>query len=383
MSGGHLIAFDTHPIQYRSPVFRQIAERHKEFKVFYFNHGFDGQKWWYHERPKTQTIPTSPELTMGFEFHVLHTDALSVRQRYIALKQVIERERPGAIILHGYYSPENWILGWLARQLKIRIIFLGEVMHSSGPLLRRTLRRPVQKIFFSQVDRFIAIGDRAKAFYSDFPIDANKIIPAHYCVDVQQFNLPREQASKRRDAWRIRHGIPLDAFVNLFVGRLFDRKRPNDFISIHRKIRNPAFHSVMVGSGPMETEILKSTQDLHNFHYLGFQNQAALIDIYHGSDCLSLLSEYETWGLVANEASACGLPVIVTSECGVANDLVIEDETGYVVKVGDIDAAIARLNTLQEDKKRIQMGEAAQKRVMKEYSPDQFADAYLTAYEQL
>jgi glycosyltransferase involved in cell wall biosynthesis len=49
-------------------------------------------------------------------------------------------------------------------------------------------------------------------------------------------------------------------------------------------------------------------------------------------------SESETWGLVVNEAMACGLPAIVSSAVGCGRDLVVEGRTGWTFPVADVDA---------------------------------------------
>jgi len=62
--------------------------------------------------------------------------------------------------------------------------------------------------------------------------------------------------------------------------------------------------------------------------------------------------EYETWGLVVNEAMTGGIPAIVSDMVGCAPDLVVSDCTGYVFRSGDttdlsraIDCLVARLDS--------------------------------------
>jgi glycosyltransferase involved in cell wall biosynthesis len=74
---------------------------------------------------------------------------------------------------------------------------------------------------------------------------------------------------------------------------------------------------------------------------------------YADLDALVLPSgEYETWGLVVNEAMTGGIPAIVSDMVGCAPDLVQEDRTGYVFRSGDvagltrsIDRLVARLES--------------------------------------
>jgi glycosyltransferase involved in cell wall biosynthesis len=73
-------------------------------------------------------------------------------------------------------------------------------------------------------------------------------------------------------------------------------------------------------------------------------NQQQMAEAYALADVLVLPSDAgETWGLVVNEAMACGLPVIVSDEVGCAPDLVIEGQTGCTYRCGDIEGLSASM----------------------------------------
>ncbi|MEX2399812.1 MAG: glycosyltransferase, partial [Rhodothermales bacterium] len=102
-------------------------------------------------------------------------------------------------------------------------------------------------------------------------------------------------------------------------------------------------HALFVGDGPLRG-MLEAEADPERVHFAGFRNQTELPACYAAADALVLPSDgRETWGLVANEAMACGLPVIVSEAAGCAPDLVREGETGFTVPLGDIEALAARL----------------------------------------
>ena len=69
--------------------------------------------------------------------------------------------------------------------------------------------------------------------------------------------------------------------------------------------------------------------------FAGFQNQSRMPAWYGLADVLALTSESETWGLVANEAMSCGVPVVVSDRAGCADDLVDEALTGRRFRCGD------------------------------------------------
>lgn len=66
--------------------------------------------------------------------------------------------------------------------------------------------------------------------------------------------------------------------------------------------------------------------------FLGFVNQAEMPSVYAAANCLVLPSNgEETWGLVINEAFACGLPAIVSNEAGCVPELIKEGSSGWVM----------------------------------------------------
>jgi L-malate glycosyltransferase len=95
---------------------------------------------------------------------------------------------------------------------------------------------------------------------------------------------------------------------------------------------------LLVGDGPEMTVVCKQVKDLglkDRVLFLGKQDN--LEELYSISDLKLLLSEKESFGLVALEAMACGVPCIGTDIGGIPE--VIEDGcNGYICDVGDVDA---------------------------------------------
>ncbi len=378
---GRLLAFDTHPIQYRSPVFRELAGMLGSFRVIYFNDAFDSRKWWFSEvgkiPPQTWNLP----LREGFESAVIHTRNDSPGRVWTQLRDILIRERPQAVLIYGYYQWEHWCLRLLCKRLGIALLFVGETFEKSRSPVRGWLIR----FFFAGVDDFISIGTKTHEYYGRLGIPEKRLWRAKYCTDVDFFRLSASRASEIRHDWRESLGIANSAFVALFVGRLFERKRPMDLVAIHRRLVGfPDYFTAVVGNGELGASLREASRELPNFRLLGFQDQPSIIRAYHGADILLVPSEFETWGLVVNEAAACGLASIVTDRCGASGDLVVEGKTGYIVPVGDIERFAAHLSRLQTDSGLLAcLGMAARDLVTTEYAPHQFASAIRDAVQKL
>ncbi len=109
-------------------------------------------------------------------------------------------------------------------------------------------------------------------------------------------------------------------------------------------------------------------------YFTGFLNQSEMPKAYAVADSLVLSSGRETWGLVVNEAMACGLPAIVSEECGCVPDFIIQGETGYSYPCGDISALSKYMIYLADNpEKTHSLGSAAFKHIQK-YSVENAGD---------
>ena len=84
--------------------------------------------------------------------------------------------------------------------------------------------------------------------------------------------------------------------------------------------------------------------------FTGFLNQTEIPAAYAAADCLVLPSDHrETWGLVVNEAMACGLPAIVSDQVGCGPDLIEPGQTGAIFPSGNWEALAQTLVDLAAD----------------------------------
>ena len=185
-------------------------------------------------------------------------------------------------------------------------------------------------------------------------------------VDIEQFR-PRQ-----RTHWlRQRLGIPADAPVAGFLGRLSWEKGPDVFLravlGTHQAV--PDAHFVLTGEGPM----LEQLQ--------GFARQFGLADKVHfaglQTDIPAVLSEYdlmvssshsEAMPLAILEAMACGVPVLATRAGGVP-DLIQHGITGWMVGLNDYEALAREMMRLLRAPDVLQaMGQAARQRAVERFS---------------
>jgi glycosyltransferase involved in cell wall biosynthesis len=187
------------------------------------------------------------------------------------------------------------------------------------------------------------VGQKSKAFYEHYRYPANRLFFSPHCVHNDWF--AARATTEARVQVRRSYGIRKDAFLVLFAGKLVAFKRPLDVVASAARCRiaDQPVEVMVAGSGELESEMRRRAGELGvPLHMLGFCNQTQMPAAYAAADVLVLPSNgEETWGLVVNEALACGRPVIVSDACGCAPDLAGDGKAGRVVPLGDIDAIAA------------------------------------------
>jgi len=129
---------------------------------------------------------------------------------------------------------------------------------------------------------------------------------------------------------------------------------------------------IVVGSGSMLHELVKLAENLNinnSITFVGKIENDGVVDYLHKMDIFVVpsISDSETFGVSAVEASACGLPVIA-SNIGGLPEVVINGKTGFLVKPKDIDDLTEKLLMLINDKPmRKIMGEKGRHYVEENY----------------
>lgn len=181
-------------------------------------------------------------------------------------------------------------------------------------------------------------------------------------------------------------GIPQEAKVILFVGRLDPQKAPGDLLTAFACFAEQVadFHLLFVGDGPLKAELQQNASQLpctSRVHFAGWQPQ--IPQLMQAADCLVLPSLWEGMPNVVLEAMASGLPVISTAVDGVS-ELIQNGEQGVLVATGspaEIQQALQALYTRPAVFHK--MAENAQNTVKKEFTWDSIAHKYELMYEKI
>ena len=337
-------AITSHPIPYQSPIFQAIAQQPDVDLTVYFGCDYGTNSTKIHpgfNKAFAWDIP----LLDGYKYVFLKGSKPDIgvndwRMDGPELKSYFESNDYDGVIVFGWNKVLFWQAIWWAKRYNIPLILRAESNLKNGQSwLKKRIKSFLFPILFKQFKAFMSIGSHNAELYRHFGVDPVSIHDAPYCVDNEFFASRAANSVMEASKLRFELGIPENDTVFLFVAKYIDRKRPLDLISAALMNKEHCnFHVILVGGGEL-TEVCQgaiTANQLDNVHLVGFINQKELPTYYAAADVFVLPSNYETWGLVLNEAMACGLPGIVSDTCGATQDMIIEGETGYSYPMGDV-----------------------------------------------
>ena len=140
---------------------------------------------------------------------------------------------------------------------------------------------------------------------------------------------------------------------------------------------------VLLGTGPLREEMMRHVEreDIGGVNFAGFQQLEDLTGFYAGAGAFVHPALQEQWGLVVNEAMACGLPVLVSRTVGAAYDLVQDGVNGFRFdprETGELSALLERVSA--PDFPRAAFGEAS-RRIIADWTPEEFGENFRRAAE--
>lgn len=238
---------------------------------------------------------------------------------------------------------------------------------------RSTLSATVVPPLLRRFDAYFALSSGARDHLVELGAQREDVTVLPNSTDVAAFRDAIDESAQT--TLRQRHDVDDHEFVVLYVGLLTEAKGAGDLVAAVADIEDPTPHLLVVGDGPDRDPIQERAERMlgDSVTFTGKLPNDSLPNYYALADAFVLPTHRDTWGLVLNEAMACGTPVVTTTAAGAVGDLVVDGETGLVVPPEDptaLGAAIERLATSPAERQAIV--DRATERV-EQYTPDEYA----------
>ena len=271
----------------------------------------------------------------------------------LELLEVIQRT--GANVIHAATPGPMGLAGLLAaRALDIPFVasyhteLADYALALTGDRLVADLAGRAVGWFYSQAERVYVPTRTTGRGLMEQGVDPARLFIFGRGVDTETFG-----PSHRTWPMRRRMGGK-SAIVVLYVGRISQEKGLAVLADAFRlaATSHPELELVLIGEGPYRDALGRRLAGTPH-RFLGPLTGSALSSAYASADLFCLPSRTETFGQVALEAAASGLPVIVTDQGG-AHESVVDGETGLVVPADEPHALAAAIDTLARDPARRQ-----------------------------
>ena len=310
-----ILAFADFPSPYRVEVFKGLAKEYDMLVVFDKMSDQNRNAAWFCKDTGLNSISLLEEagrmqfekelkqikkydLVLAYDYHIKNAIRLEI--------DCIKNKVPYIMNLDGAFIRKNFIKNIIKRYL---------VTHAAG---------------------YFASGNHAAEYFKYFGADENKIY-YHPFTSLHADEVLKEPLSEtEKTRYKKKLGVDKSKMV-LTIGQFIHRKGFDVLLEAWNKELDESCSLVIVGGGEEENQYRQYIADhnLENVQLVGFKQKEEIFEYYKAADLFVLPTREDIWGLVINEAMACGLPVISTNMCLGAVELIENGINGYIVPVNN------------------------------------------------
>jgi glycosyltransferase involved in cell wall biosynthesis/GT2 family glycosyltransferase len=333
------------PTPYRAPLLDTVADRPDlDLTVLYAAQTVAGRTW--HVEPRHRAVYLRGIKVPGAERVLRHDYPVTP-----GVLTWLRRARPDVVVVSGWSTfAAQAAIAWSRRNRVPYVLVVESHDEDPRPGWRRTIKGTVVPPIVRGASSVLVTGTVAKRSMVARGASPQRVRVFANTVDVDAFGERADRLAARRPELRAELGAGTEDVVVLSVGRLVQDKGMDVLIRAVAAAGNPRLVLALAGDGPARSRLEGLAAEVGvRLVLAGDRPWERIIELYVAADVFALLSEREPWGVVVNEAAACGLPLVLSDRVGAAHDLLHDGENGILVPVGDIGAAADALRRLAED----------------------------------
>ncbi len=292
--------------------------------------------------------------------------------RISGIIKAIQDFKPTVVNLTGYYDLASWAILFYCKIKGIKTVLSNE--STAGDHSRNNIKEHIKSLIIKQFNGFFNFGTLSKNYLLNLGGKPKQMLVNRNCVDNLAIRSIYDKSIINRVTQQKRLGLSVKNFI--FVGRLIDYKNLFHFLEafgMAQKSSSQDWGVVILGDGELKNDlqsfVLEKNIPKISFHQgVSWQQVPEYLAL---SNVLVLPSYSEPWGLVVNEAMACGLPVLVSEKCGCAIDLVQHGENGFIFSPDNLEELTNLLSKFMNmnEESLSRMGNISEK-IIQDYSPE-------------
>jgi len=293
----------------------------------------------------------------------------------------LQRFRPDSILCGGYNYPAFWeALVWAKFNSAPFVAWIEST--SRDQRNPNALTEFIKRRFINNCSAFVVPGKSAFEYVVSMGVPAERIHTAPNAVDNRRFASLARSVREREAQHRTELGLPPRYFV--YVGRVTREKGVFQLMEAYTQLE-PELRSrvglVLVGEETAKNELMKGAAKIYpgTVVFPGFAQRDQLAAFYALAEALVFPTLSDPWGLVVNEAMACGLPIIASDAAGCVADLVRDGENGYVIPSASVDKLAEAMAAFARDSHLASRMGQHSARLIEGFSPECCAAGLATA----
>ena len=261
--------------------------------------------------------------------------------------------RPDVVITTGFNPTHLFAFAYAKLSGAVHVAMTDGTFESEKSL--GEIHRLVRRFVYARSGAFIGASRGSTRLYLDYGVPERTIFQSPLAVDNAKF---AQSANGGRD------------FDLMFCGQLIARKLPLFALDVAERTSVVLGRSVtvlVVGAGPMQEEVVLRSKSVRGIRITVFGQapQEQLPALYSRCKVLLFPTLQDPWGVVANEASAAGLPVLISPAAGAAGELVLHGVSGEILPLDPDAWATAAAALLSDQEKWNQFSEAAKRQAQR------------------
>jgi glycosyltransferase involved in cell wall biosynthesis/GT2 family glycosyltransferase len=340
-----VVVVSPEPTPYRSPLFDLISARSEvELTVVYAGQTVAGRTWDVETRHPAVVLE-------GFRVPGARR---ALRHDYPVTPEVFGVLRdadPDVVVAHGWSTfPSQAAIAW-SRWHGIPYLLLVS-SHDAVDRVRwrHAVRRPIVPPVVRGAWGGLALGTLSRESLVAHGLAPERVRLFANTIDVVAVGEQADRLAASRPGLRETLGLADGDVAVVSAGRLVPEKGHDTLIRAVAAADDPTLAVVIAGEGPERATLERLASDIGvRLALTGDLPWDRLLEAYVAADVFALLSTWEPWGVVVNEAAACGLPLVLSGQVGAAADLLRDGRNGTLVQAGDVAAAAAALRGLAAD----------------------------------
>jgi glycosyltransferase involved in cell wall biosynthesis len=320
-----------------------------------------------------------------WRFRYRYIRLLHLNGRAVGLPKGLLVGRSPDVLVSLYDQPAYALGQMVARRRGIHTALWAELTFDRW-VKRRAWKERLKKSIFQRADAIFVPGSDGRAYAERYRRGSEHIHTIPQVIDVEYYR--RGHAHAHGDREPRRQELGLRGVTYLYVGRLWSGKGVDHLLHAFGLLQQRLDEEVsllLVGDGVDEQRLreLSERLRLRNVVFVGFIQKPELPGWYTLADVFVFPTLGDPYGLVLDEAMACSMPIVTSTEVGEISQRVMDGINGYIVPPENSLSLADRMELLARDPAlRARMGAAAYSRVQNQ-GPERWAEAFELAIERL